>query len=363
MTETIAILFYSSFAIQFVFIALSVFALMKKRINIQKTHQKSISVVIAAHNEYDSLKSLIPALLNQSYTNFEVIISLDRCTDLSEELILRYEDERLRHCIIKNDEPGGKKIALMNGVAKAKNELIVFTDADCIPNSNAWLNEIDQQLSENKEIGLGFSPYRTKAGFLNLFIRYDTLVTAFQYLSFALLGRPYMGVGRNLVVKKTLFQEVNGYDGYMHLESGDDDLFVNKNANRNNVVPILGGNSLIMSEPKTSFGEFIKQKQRHLSVGKYYRKVDQILLGLIGLSQIMFWLTFIILAAIQANLSFILMAVGIRWLFLVVGFRRTTKLLGNQFAYWFVPLLDFVYSIYLLTMAPVGFFTRKVRWK
>src|SRR3546814_6078167 len=73
-----------------------------------------------------------------------------------------------------------------------------------------------------------------RGGLLNAFIRYETFYTALNYLSFALSGMPYMGVGRNLSYKRSLFFRHKGFASHLHLRSGDDDLFVNRAASKEN---------------------------------------------------------------------------------------------------------------------------------
>ncbi len=365
MTYLLLVVFFFSLVIQLIYLGLSLLVLLKPTKREVNTTNQGISIIIAAHNEITNLKNLIPELLNQKHQPFEIVIGLDRCTDGSEEWLKSIKEihSNIKYVVVPANSKGGKKVALTKAIEIAQYDVLALTDADCLPVTQNWLSTINDQFGSGQSIGLGFSPYITRSGFLNLFIRYETMVTAFQYLSFCLLGKPYMGVGRNLVFRKSLFQEVNGYDNYMHLSSGDDDLFVNQHAKSYNTVPILGKDALTISASKTSFSEYFRQKQRHLSVGKYYSPTDQLLLGLIGVSQLMFWLTFIILAAIHTNLLYILVGVGIRWIILVSGIRQTTKLLGNQFTYWLVPLLDVAYTLYLLIMAPVGFFSKRIRWK
>ena len=59
-----------------------------------------------------------------------------------------------------------------------------------------------------KEIVLGYGGYEKQLGFLNKLVRFDTFHVALQYLSYALIGKSYMGVGRNLAYKKSLFLKI-----------------------------------------------------------------------------------------------------------------------------------------------------------
>ena len=80
------------------------------------------------------------------------------------------------------------------------------------------------------QIILGYGKYISEPGLLNKWIRTDTTYIAMQYLAMAIKGRPYMGVGRNMAYRKSLFFERKGFASHLNLASGDDDLFVNENA-------------------------------------------------------------------------------------------------------------------------------------
>src|SRR5581483_1786901 len=130
----------------------------------------------------------------------------------------------------------GKKFALTMGIKASKNEYLLFTDADCRPASANWITRMAVNFNRSTEIVLGYSPYQSAGGLLNSFIRFETIRTAINYLSAALAGNPYMGIGRNLAYTKTLFFKNKGFASHMHVMSGDDDLFVNENATAGNTT-------------------------------------------------------------------------------------------------------------------------------
>jgi hypothetical protein len=127
---------------------------------------------------------------------------------------------------------------------------------------------------------LGYGPYKKQKGLLNKIIRFETFHTAMQYLGFAMAGKPYMGVGRNLSYKKTLFYREKGFSAHNRVPSGDDDLFINKAATKYNTAVNIDPESFVYSNPKTSWGSWRKQKKRHFSTGKYYKWGHRFLLGL-----------------------------------------------------------------------------------
>ena len=78
------------------------------------------------------------------------------------------------------------------------------------------------------EIVLGYGGYERRSSLVNFLIRYETLWVAIQYLSYALSGRTYMGVGRNMAYRKSLFIKNKGFSSHYTVASGDDDLFINR---------------------------------------------------------------------------------------------------------------------------------------
>ena len=162
----------------------------------------------------------------------------------------------------------GKKFAVTMGIKAAKYDWIVFTDADCVPASEQWLMSMQQPEDDQKEILLGYSPYLRRGGLLNALIRFETFFTAVNYLSFALKGMPYMGVGRNMAYKKSLFFKHKGFAAHMHIPSGDDDLFINAHATPVNTAIRIHQQSHVWSEPSTSFVAYFTQKKSHFGAGK-----------------------------------------------------------------------------------------------
>src|SRR5688572_33381892 len=120
------------------------------------------------------------------------------------------------------------------------------------------------------EVVLGYGAYYKRPGMLNKLIRFETFHSALQYFSLALAGLPYMGVGRNLSYKKELFLRNKGFSSINHVLSGDDDLFINQVATKHNVNVVLDQEAFTLSEPKRRFKDWIRQKNRHYSTGKYY---------------------------------------------------------------------------------------------
>ncbi|UBM60969.1 glycosyltransferase [Marinilongibacter aquaticus] len=256
-----------------------------------------VSVVVAAWNEIKNLQELIPLLAEQDYPDFEIIIVDDRSSDGTYDYLLdihnAFPNVRFVHVKALPEHFTAKKYAVTMGLKKAQKEVVLLTDADCRPNSKYWIREMAEALGPDKEVVLGFSPYYEYPGRLNAFIRYETFQTALQYFSFARVGVPFMGVGRNLMYRKEAFWAVNGFTKHLALLSGDDDLLINEIAHSKNTAICISEESHVYSEPKRTFKEWVTQKRRHLSVGKRYKFRDKLTIGLLWFSFILVWFSFV----------------------------------------------------------------------
>jgi hypothetical protein len=275
------------------------------------------------------------------------------------------KDHRLRMVHVNRTPPhaNGKKYAITLGIRAARFDWILLTDADCRPNGTNWIRSMGKNFGEHSTFVLGYSPYQKLPGFLNLFIRFEALITALQYFSFALLGYPYMGVGRNLAYRKSFFMENKGFNGYLGVTGGDDDLFVNRHARGGNTRVELGAESLVNSFPKKTVGSFFHQKVRHLSVGKLYRFWHRIGLGIFSTSWLAVWILAIVLLAANYRSLVVGSVLLFRILFVMIAVYKSSKRMGQRFEVWAVPLLDFIYVFYYLVTGLVALGSKKVRWK
>ncbi len=289
--------------------------------------QEPVSVIVCARNEADNLDNYLPVLLTQDYPEYEVIVVNDCSTDDSDVIINKYLDQypRLRTSLIKEDKKfaHGKKLAVTIGIKAAKYERLLFTDADCKPESNQWISRMASKFSPDIAIVLGYGGYFPQSGLLNKYIRYDTLMIALQYFSYALLRMPYMGVGRNLAYRRSMFFAGQGFKSHFHLASGDDDLFVNENATKTNTAIEYSGESHTRTAPKESYAKWFFQKKRHFSTNKLYKPGHKVLLSLEPLSRLLFYAGLISLLFVPVYRPLVLSVFAFRMLVQLVVTKKT----------------------------------------
>ena len=220
------------------------------------------------------------------------------------------------------------------------------------------------QFTKEKTIVLGYGAYeKIKNSFLNKIIRFETLMTATQYFSWAKLGKPYMGVGRNMAYKREEFFKTNGFIEHMKIRSGDDDLFINEASNSKNTTICCTQDSFTFSKPKTTFKEWFAQKRRHVATANYYKTFDRIQLAIFYCSQLLFILLLIVLLAFQFQWIIVTSLIGFRYLFawISIGFAAG-KLKEKDLIYWF-PIIEITLIITQLNIFISNTFSKPVQWK
>jgi len=305
----------------------------------QPSSRSPCSVLLCARNEAENLRRFLPSLLAQQYdSEWELMVVNDASTDDTAAVLQDFQDQypdRIRALHWTKKTRPGKKQALAQGIAAAKYELLLLTDADCQPASSFWLAHMMAALTAKPEteMVLGYGPNFADVSWsrgaqtawgssseeaantdspssnpsngsngacqqksrLNAWFRFETAFIAVQYCSFALAGLPYMGVGRNLAFKRSVYERVGGFAAHAQLVSGDDDLLVNAAANKQNTVMCLAPDSFVYSAAPNSLGTWLRQKQRHLSASPAYRWQHKWILGGLALSQAGHYLLFTLL--------------------------------------------------------------------
>lgn len=310
-------------------------------------HTPPVSVIIAARNEEDNIYQNLELILNQDYPEFEVIVVNHQSVDNSKHILIALqriykhlrivEIEKNRHLKV------GKKLPITLGIKASKYAHLLFTDADCKPVCNQWIRLMAGGFSEKKDIVLGYGPYLKEKGFLNALIRFDTVQIAINYISFALNGLPYMGVGRNMAYKKQRFLDVGGFKSHYGIASGDDDLFIRDAATIKNVAVEIRPESYCYSDSKKTWEDWFKQKRRHYGTSGEYKVFTKALLGIFPMMLVLQLLTFVSLLFFNDYRFWsVVIFCGLlilRWVWQAINF---SKLKAGRLAL-FYPILEYVH--------------------
>ncbi len=344
--------------------------------NLQSQIAEGVTVILCAHNESENLSHYLQALLTQDYPTYEVIVVDDGSEDSTREVVERYmtQDPRVHMTFVPYGARVGstKKLALTLAAKAAQYEYLLLTDADCVPESNRWISEMMAGFEEvqgdkvqgTKDIVLGFSPYFEEKGFVNRLVRFDTLFNGLHYLGAALCGHPYMGVGRNLAYRKSLFFESGGFTHLMTNRAGDDDLFVNHVATKQNTAVVVNPEAYTWSLSKKTIKEWWQQKRRHLSVSPNYKPVTKFRLTLEPLTRGLFYAA-VVGIAVSYQLSVIsLIALGLfllRWIIQTAIINISARRMGLK-RFGMLSVLWFDISLPLVNLWMI-LVPKKYKWK
>ncbi len=321
----------------------------------QENFDHPVSVIVCARDEANNLVKNLPGVLVQQYqSTHEIVVVNDNSLDESKYILDEFKKsfKNLNHLELTQEAKFiiGKKFPLSMGIKSAKYETLLLTDADCVPASELWIQKMQEGYGEGIEIVLGYGAYHKKSGLLNKLIRFETYFTALQYFSFALAGIPYMGVGRNLSYKREVFIRNKGFSSINQIPSGDDDLFINQVATRKNTAIVIDHAAHTLSEPKTSWGEWSRQKFRHYTTSKFYRAKHKFWLGLHSIT-LFFLYPLLAVSIIFYNWWMPLAVFGVRFFLQAMVYYRTMKKLNEKDLWpWFLffDLWMFFYYIFFV---------------
>ncbi|HNW53748.1 MAG TPA: glycosyltransferase [Bacteroidales bacterium] len=328
---------------------------------------QGVSVIVCARDEYHNLKENLPLLLAQDYSQFEVVVvnhgSEDETNYLLRDLAEVHKNLKIVNVPQDLNFFTGKKFPLSIGIKSASYEILLFTDADCVPASNQWLRRMAANFTEGTEIVLGYGAYSKSKSLLNLLIRFDTTRIAMNYLGFARAGMPYMGVGRNMAYRKSLFYRQNGFISHYRIQSGDDDLFINKAATDRNTRIEIQAEALTISKPKTSLDQWIRQKRRHLQTGSYYKPVHKFVLGLFAFTQTLYWALAITLLVLWYQPYVVLGIIGLRLFTQLLVTGKVMKKLSETGFLLLVPFFELFLMIISPILAFANLLSKPVKWR
>lgn len=343
----------------------------------KNTNYEAVSVIVCARDAQEYLIDLVPTLLSQDYPDYEIVIVNDCSQDNTEEYLKDMARNNPKISLVNLTQSlnffHGKKFPLSMGIKSAKHDLLLLTDADCLPNTNQWIKEMVGTYRKDTEIVVGYGPYFERKGLLNKLIRFDTLYIAMQYMSLALAKKPYMGVGRNLSYRKNTFIKNKGFTSHYNIPSGDDDLFISQVANKKNTRVAIDAINRIESEPKKTWATWIRQKKRHYSTGTKYKPQINFILGMLLCSRLLYYPALIALFVMPHAFN---ISLGNIYYYITLGFfalthyitmfviyHKSAKQLGEKhLALAFTPLYDCFFMLFTTILGMWSTFFKPKGW-
>ena len=333
-----------------------------------------ISIVVAARNEEKNISILMDSLLNQNYPieKFEIVIVSDRSKDKTNSISSEYSQEydNVRFFKIEKNQENlvGKKAALTKGIENAKNEILLFTDADCSPSKN-WLKSMNSYFNQKFDVVVGYSPLKSNPTGILQKILFS--LKKLERLSIFTISAGTIGwnwgvtaTGRNFAYRKKIFQELNGFSKFGNIPSGDDDLFLQRisKSKKYKINFALNPDSFVTAKERKNAKEQINQEKRRASKWRFYPIEIKMFSALIFLFYMLLFSGFVLgLFSIFSLQKFLFMFV-IKTVFDFLIIMRGAVLFKEKKLLFAFPFAEIIYIPYFLLFGILGTFS-KYKWR
>lgn len=340
------------------------------------TSTPSVSVIVAARNEEQHLPGLLKCLLNQDYSDYEVIIVDDQSTDDTAGIIRSRQSTHSYLKLISLTAPHpsmpAKKNALAEGIRASHGEILLFTDADCLP-PPTWISRMIAGFEEEVGLVAGYSPYDPPSFGISArsawqkwffsFIRYEEFKMSLWAAGSIGIRRGWLCTGRNLAYRRKVWDEVGGFEHIKHSISGDDDLFLQLVRRRTawQIRYVASSESHVPTKPSESLPDFIHQRTRHFSAGKYFPPLLQSFFIIFHFSNLVLYtglVAFFVNPSVTGGLQAFSAKFVTDLVFIVVGsryFAVSSPLFSSTF-------MEMAILVYNMIMGPLGLLG-SFRWK
>ena len=335
-----------------------------------ETDTPPLSVILVAKDAASDLQKNLPAILEQDYPDFEVIVIYDQSSEDDCEDVLKLLKEKyphLHYSFIPDSARyiSHKKLGITMGIKASRHEWLVFTEPNCCPSSNQWLKKMASNFANDTDIVLGYSNYEKTKGWFNRKVTFDTLLNSMRYLGKAIDGHPYMGCGRNLAYRKSLYYEQKGFTSHLNLQRGEDDLFINQAANKKNTQVEVSPESIMRITAPHYQKDWYEDKLSYHLTSRLYKGFSRYLIGFETCTRLLFLvLVFVCIVYGIITQSWIVLGTAImlwllRYLMQVMVFRKTSIALGERKFYSTLLLFDWMQPLWNLRFKLSQRFRRK----
>lgn len=310
----------------------------------------SVSVIVYSQADGHNLRTLLPQILEQDYpAPMEVIVVNDESGDNTEtivsELELRYSNLYMTFAPERSRNLSRRKLSITLGIKAARYDALMLTCGNCRVESPLWLRAMMRHIATGSEVVIGYAAptgdelcdedcrKRRRA--------FDDVWHALRYLSGAIGGHPFMGTGYNLAYARRLFFEHKGFSKTLHLNYGDDDIFVNEIATGDNTAVELSETARVRAIEHSPAELHDSYRLRRDFTARYLPRTPYVSMAAVSVLWWM-WLVCGVAASVMSLPSLIGAAVAVVCALVAVVptmvlWRRASRALDSRGLLWTVP--------------------------
>ncbi|MCQ2102964.1 MAG: glycosyltransferase [Fibrobacter sp.] len=331
-----------------------------------------VSILIAARNEEDGIRQTLDSVMQQDYRGFwEVWVADDRSTDETPKILAEYEAKYPGkfHVLTIKEIPEGaspKKHALSLMIDACDGEILCLTDADCIVKPT-WVTGIVAEFEPGIELVAGHSYIPTIKGKSSVLIcmqAVETLIYRVAGTAGLAMHLPLTSTGNNLAYRKSFFKSVKGFENVIKIQSGDDDLLMQKlAADRPWAMRYcIADSTFVTTNGKETLKELWEQRKRWASKTIYYTPKIVFVLSMVFL-----FLLMQCVGAVLSPFSFtIFLATAITFVIkcagdLILILRGLRVFRQEHLIKWCIPV-EFIHAPFTVLAVLFGLFGR-FKWK
>ena len=330
-----------------------------------------VSVLISARNESTGIRATLDSVLAQDYAGeWDVWVADDRSTDDTPQILSEYAERNPRlHVLTIKDIPEGvspKKHALSKLIDACDGDILCLTDADCIVKPT-WVSGIVREFEPGIELVAGHSYIPTEPGKSKVIVcmqAVETLIYRVAGTAGLAMHLPLTSTGNNLAYRKSFFKSVHGFDNVLKIQSGDDDLLMQKlAADRPWAMRYcIAESTFVTTSGKETLHELWEQRKRWASKTIYYTPKIVFVLSMVFLFLVMQCVTAVLAPfsfeiLIAALVAFVAKCIGD----LVLILRGLRVFRQEHLLKWCIPV-EFIHAPFTVLAVLFGLFGR-FKWK
>lgn len=325
-----------------------------------------VSVIILVKNQGEKLLKLLPFILEQSHSKFEIVLINNASSDETNDIVESFSEKHtnIKVVNVENNEAfwASKKYALTLGIKASKYDHLLFTNANCNPVSKDWISEMSKNFTSKKTIVLGYKKFKKENSILNIFIRFENLLTAIKCFGFSKLNSTFMAFDGNYAYDKATFFKVNGFINHMKINYGETDLFIKDASTKENTAYCISENSFIETDAPKSFFKWFSEKKDAAFIKKEYKFKHRFLLNTFAFTKILFYILATILFftyPYQIPLSIVLFYCLVYYI--IIGI--SAKKLKEPQIIFFLPFLEIGLLLIQITIFISNLNSKPSHWK